>query len=78
MRDAERRYIQAVELQPENPEVWYTLGLYEFVVRRNMCAAYRFLNNAWTLDPAGSQWTTGGPLDVARAAVNEGACAPGS
>jgi O-Antigen ligase len=75
---AERRYIQAVELQPENPDTWYAVGLYEFQVLRNMCAAYRFLNNAYTLDPAGSQWTKGGPLDVARAAVNEGACAPGS
>jgi hypothetical protein len=78
VRDAERRYIQAVELQPENPEAWYALGLFEFDVLRNMCAAYRFLNDAYTLDPAGSQWTKGGPLDVARAAVNEGACAPGS
>jgi O-antigen ligase/polysaccharide polymerase Wzy-like membrane protein len=77
-RAAEERYIQAVELQPDNPETWYALGLYEFEVLRNMCAAYRFLNNAYTLDPAGNQWTRGGRLDVARAAVNKGACAPGS
>ena len=75
---AERRYIQAVELQPENPETWYALGLYEFQVLRNLCAAYRFLNNAYTLDPAGNQWVRGGPLDEARAAVNAGGCAPGS
>lgn len=75
---AEKRYIQAVELQPENPETWYALGLYEFQVLGNLCAAYRFLNDAYTLDPAGSQWTRGGPLDVSREAVNEGACAPGS
>ncbi|HET7743811.1 MAG TPA: O-antigen ligase family protein [Gaiellaceae bacterium] len=72
--EAERRYIQAVELQPENPETWYTLGIYEFQVLENMCAAYRFLNNAYTLDPAGNQWVKGGPLDVARDAVNHGAC----
>ena len=75
--DAEERYVQAVELQPENPETWYALGLYEFQVRGNMCAAYEFLNNAYTLDPAGSQWVEGGELDVARDAVNKGACEPG-
>jgi hypothetical protein len=73
---AERKYIEAVELQPENPETWYALGLYEFQVLERMCAAYRFLNNAWTLDPAGSQWVPGGELDIARDAVNAGACEP--
>ncbi len=58
---AGREYIRAVELQPENPETWFALGLYEFQVRRNLCAAYRFLNNAYTLDPAGNQWVEGGP-----------------
>jgi hypothetical protein len=75
---AERRYIQAVELQPKNPETWYTAGIFEFEARENLCAAYRYLNNAYTLDPAGSQWVAGGPLDVARDAVNAGGCAPGS
>jgi tetratricopeptide (TPR) repeat protein len=73
-RTAEQRYVQAVELQPENPETWYALGLYEFQVLRNLCAAYRFFNEAYTLDPAGRQWYPGGPLDVARDAVNAGAC----
>jgi tetratricopeptide (TPR) repeat protein len=75
---AERDYVKAVELQPDNPETWYTLGIFEFDVRGNLCAAYRFLNNAYTLDPSGSQWRDGGPLDVSRAAVNRGGCAPGS
>jgi O-Antigen ligase len=75
---AERAYIRAVELQPDNPETWYTLGIFEFEVRGNLCAAYRFLNNAYTLDPSGSEWQKGGPLDVARDTVNEGGCAPGS
>ena len=75
---AERYYIKAVELQPDNPLTWYTLGVFEFDVRKNLCAAYRFLNNAYTLDPKGNQWTKGGPLDLARDAVNEGGCAPGS
>jgi tetratricopeptide (TPR) repeat protein len=71
---AERRYIEAVELQPENPEAWYALGLFELEALRRPCAAYRFLNEAYTLDPAGRQWVPGGPLDVARDAVNAGAC----
>jgi hypothetical protein len=75
---AERAYIEAVELQPDNPETWYTLGSFQFDVRKNLCAAYRFLNNAYTLDPSGSQWRKGGPLDVSRDAVNAGGCAPGS
>lgn len=75
---AERYYISAVELQPDNPETWYTLGIFQFDVRDNMCAAYRFLNNAYTLDPAGNQWQRDGPLDIARDAVNAGGCAPGS
>ena len=76
LRAAEEWYVDAVELQPENPETWYALGLYELQVRRNMCAAYEFLNEAYTRDPNGQQWTAGGPLDVARRAVNRGACEP--
>ena len=74
--DAEQLYVDAVELQPENPETWYTLGLFEFEVRRHLCAAYRFLNDAYTLDPVGRQWVPGGELDQARDAVNAGACEP--
>lgn len=73
---AERRYIEAVELQPENPEAWYALGIFELEALNRPCAAYRFLNEAYTLDPAGRQWVPGGPLDVARDAVNAGACEP--
>ena len=78
MKAAEQRYIDAVQLQPDNPDTWYALGIFEFDTLRNLCAAYRFLNNAYTLDPKGNQWVTGGPLDVSRDAVNEGGCAPGS
>ena len=74
--DAEERYAQAVELQPENPETWYALGIFEFYVRRNMCAAYRYLQTSWDLDPAGDQWLPGGELDQSRDAVNAGACEP--
>ncbi len=75
-RAAEETYVDAVELQPENPESWYALGLFEYQVRRNLCAAYRFLNEAYTLDPVGAHWVDGGELDIARAAVNRGACEP--
>jgi O-antigen ligase len=74
---AEREYIRAIELQPENPETWYTAGIFEFQVRDNMCAAYRYLNEAFTRDPVGNQWVDDGPLDVARDAVNAGGCALG-
>jgi len=76
-RSAEETYVDAVELQPENPVTWYALGLFEYQVPpRRLCAAYRFLNEAYTLDPVGQQWSEGGPLDIARAAVNRGACEP--
>ena len=66
-------YREAVRLQPENPEAWYQLGLYEFD-RGDRCSAYVHLNQAYTLDPAGRQWVPGGPLDQARAWVNGGHC----
>jgi O-antigen ligase len=67
-------YRKATEMQPENPASWMNLGLYEFIARDDLCRAYEALNNAYTLDPNGQQWEPGGPLDVARDAVNEGAC----
>ena len=71
--EALRRYVQAVNLEPQNPDTWYSLGIYEFFAG-NMCAAYTYLNHAYTLDSAGSQWVEGGALDQARSAVNRGAC----
>jgi hypothetical protein len=75
-RAAERRYIEAVELQPENPETWYALGIFEFYARQDMCAAYEALQTSWNLDSAGDQWLPGGELDQSREAVNQGACEP--
>jgi O-antigen ligase len=69
-------YRRATEMQPENPSAWTLLGLYEYAVREDLCRAYEALNNAYTLDPNGHQWEAGGPLDVARDAVNDGACEP--
>jgi tetratricopeptide (TPR) repeat protein len=69
-------YQEAVDLQPENPRSWFELGLFELLVRKDACAAYFALNEAYTLDPKGRQWVPGGSLDVARDAVNNGACEP--
>ena len=66
-------YREATRLQPKNPESWLQLGLYEFDIG-DRCAAYRHLNEAYTLDPAGKQWTPGGPLVVSLVWVNAGNC----
>jgi Flp pilus assembly protein TadD len=67
-------YEEATRLQPENPDTWYDLGLYHFTATQDLCAAYAALNHSYTLDPRSSRWTPGGPLDVAKDAVNAGAC----
>ena len=66
-------YREAVRLQPENPETWYQLGLYEFD-RGDRCSAYVHLNQAYTLDPSGRQWVPGGPLVQALKWVNDDNC----
>jgi O-antigen ligase len=67
-------YEKATRLQPENPDTWYDLGLYHAIATHDLCAAYAALNHSYTLDPRSSRWAPGGPLDVARDAVNAGAC----
>jgi tetratricopeptide (TPR) repeat protein len=66
-------YRRAAAAQPENPVAWYELGIYEFHLG-DRCSAYVHLNRAYTLDPAGLQWASGGELDQARAWVNDGNC----
>ena len=70
---AREAYADAVRLQPRNPDSWYLLGLYELSLG-DECSAYGHLNEAYTLDPSGRRWTPGGPLDIARDAVDAGAC----
>jgi tetratricopeptide (TPR) repeat protein len=67
-------WTRATRLQPENPDTWYALGLFESIWTKDLCAAYGALNHAYTLDPNSTHWTNGGVLDVARDAVNHGAC----
>jgi hypothetical protein len=63
-------YARATRLQPENPATWYSLGVYELCYG-DVFAAYRALNNAYTLDPYGPTGVKGGYLDQARAAVEK-------
>ena len=69
-RDALEQYRRATRLQPENPNTWVQLGLYE-LARCHVLPAYRALNNAYTLDPFGPAGVPGGPLDRARAYVEK-------
>ena len=68
-----RYYEAATELQPENWQTWYRLGVFQLDLREppDACAAYVALNQAYTLDPHGNRWVPGGPLDRARDAVND-------
>lgn len=72
-----RLYHMAVDTQPDNSEPWIQLGLFELNEMKNACSAYKDLNQAYTLDRFNPEIATkGGPLDVARAKVNKGACGP--
>jgi hypothetical protein len=67
-------YEEATRVQPENPDVWFELGLYHAIGTGDQCAAYQALNHSYTLDPKSRRWSPGGVLDVAREAVDDGAC----
>ena len=69
---------EATRMQPRNPAPWLELARFHYTAEPPAyCAAYRAYNEAYTLDPQSSRWVPGGPLDVARDAVNDGACEPG-
>jgi O-antigen ligase len=74
LRAAAALWEQGVDRQPANPAAWIELGLFRLDVLQDECGAYQALNEAYTRDPNGRQWQPGGPLDVARDAVNAGAC----
>jgi tetratricopeptide (TPR) repeat protein len=52
--DAERRYRQAVDLQPDNPDTWFALGAFELQARHRPQQALALLTRSWQLDPYGS------------------------
>ena len=66
---AEILYLRAHARQPKNPDTLYELGVFEFR-RGNYLAAYRALNDAYTLDRYGPAGQKGGYLDKARRIVN--------
>jgi O-antigen ligase/polysaccharide polymerase Wzy-like membrane protein len=63
-----RYYRDAVDLQPENSNTWYSLGSYEFFTGRYKEALHD-LDRAYGLDPYGPAGRPGGLLDQARAKV---------
>jgi Flp pilus assembly protein TadD len=69
-RTAEAFYEKATRLQPANPETWYRLGVF-LQAAGDQCGAYHAFNAAFTLDPKSSLFFAGGPLDIARDAVND-------
>jgi O-antigen ligase/polysaccharide polymerase Wzy-like membrane protein len=66
-------YRQARDREPKNPETWYELGAYEYDLGRYR-AAYRDLNQSYTLDRYGPAGVKGGLLDQARCKVDPATC----
>jgi Flp pilus assembly protein TadD len=66
-------YRRARDLEPTNPETWYQLGAFELIIGRPR-AAYRDLNQSYTLDSYGPASLKGGPLDQARCKVDPSTC----
>ena len=72
---ARELYQEATAKQPRNPDAWLELALFLYLQEPpDYCGAYSAFNEAYTLDPKSSRWRPGGSLDVARDAVNDGAC----
>ena len=66
-------YRRARDLEPTNPETWYQLGAFELFIKRPR-AAYRDLNQSYTLDSYGPASLKGGPLDQARCKIDPATC----
>jgi O-antigen ligase len=71
-RVAWRTYLDATDLQPLNPEVWYALGAFEVQTLHDCFHGYEHLNRSYTLDRFGPAGQAAGLLDQARASVNAG------
>ena len=66
-------YRQARDREPKNPETWYELGAFELKEGRPR-AAYRALNQSYTLDRYGPAGQPGSALDVARCQIDPATC----
>jgi O-antigen ligase/polysaccharide polymerase Wzy-like membrane protein len=66
-------YRRARDREPKNPETWYELGAFELQEGRPR-AAYRDLNESYTLDRYGPAGEPGGALDVARCRIDPATC----
>jgi tetratricopeptide (TPR) repeat protein len=67
-------YRRARDLEPKNPETWYVLGEFELKVLKRPRAAYRDLNQSYTLDANGPAGQEGGALDQARCEIDPATC----
>ena len=67
-------YRQARDLEPKNPETWYILGELELHQLNRPRAAYRDLNQSYTLDRYGPAGSKGGALDEARCKIDPATC----
>jgi hypothetical protein len=67
-------YRRARDREPKNPETWYELGWFELKFLNRPRAAYRDLNQSYTLDRYGPAGVEGGALDEARCQVDPATC----
>jgi len=67
-------YRRARDREPRNAETWYRLGEFELDVLKRPRAAYRDLNQSYTLDSFGPASEKGGPLDRARCKIDPATC----
>jgi tetratricopeptide (TPR) repeat protein len=69
-------YRKAVDTQPDNPEAWVQLGVFQLDVRKDACGAFRSLSKAYSLDRYNPVVAVdGGALDVARVKARKAGCA---
>jgi hypothetical protein len=67
-------YRRARDREPKNPETWYELGWFELKFMNRPRAAYRDLNQSYTLDRYGPAGEKGGALDEARCRIDPATC----
>jgi O-Antigen ligase len=68
---ARKLYLDAVSLEPKNAETWFELGAFDLRTYGDARAAYNELNRSYTLNPFGPAGEPCGPLDQARAELEQ-------